>query len=142
MVYDDDAEFFLDIKKFLPERCIPKFYFKKRYTEVTNSNIRVTSIFWIYDGIMCVKEIVRCSNMSLKEAEIYYGEDQVLEIFPLDHTVCRSELNHTSLKTLYRIICDSNLMRAPLLDSGYNSVDGRDLNLDLINSMRSSSYFL
>ena len=58
MVNDDDAECFLGIKKFLPERCIPKFQFKKRYTEFTNYNIWGTSIFWIYDGMMCVKDIV------------------------------------------------------------------------------------
>ena len=56
--------------------------------------------------MMCVKDIVRFSNMSLKEAVIYYGEDQVSDIFPLDHKVCRAELISTSLKTLDKLICD------------------------------------
>jgi hypothetical protein len=71
VVNDEHAEFFLGIEKFSPERCIPKFQFKKRYNEFTNSNI------WIYDGMMCVNDIVRFFNMSLKEAAIYCGEDQV-----------------------------------------------------------------
>lgn len=136
VVNNDDAEFYLDIKKFLPERCLPKFQFKLRYTEFTNSNIWGTSIFWVYDGMMCVKDIVRFSNMSLKEAVIYYGEDQVANIFPLDHKVCRTELISTSSKTLENLICDGDLMWAPIPDPGYKSVDGRDLNLDVINSMR------
>ena len=97
---EHNTEFFLDIKKFLPERSIPKFKFQQRYTEITNSNIWGTSIFWVYDGMMCVKDIVRFSNMSIKEAVLYYGEDQVSNIFPLDHKVCRTELISTSLKTL------------------------------------------
>ena len=136
MVNDDDAEFFLDIKKFLPERCIPEFRFSKRFTEFTNSNIWGTTIFWVYDGMMCVKDIVRFSNMSLKEAELYYGEDQVSKIFPLDQMVCRTELISTSLKTLDKLISDGDLMWAPIPDPGYRSVDGKDLNLDVINSMR------
>jgi hypothetical protein len=56
-----------------------------------------TSIFWVCDGMMCVKDIVQFSNMSLKEAVIYYGEDQVSEMFPLDHKVCRAELISTRL---------------------------------------------
>ncbi len=55
----DDIEFFLDIKKFLPERCIPKLEFSKKYIEWTNSIIWGTSISWIYDGMMCVKDIDR-----------------------------------------------------------------------------------
>jgi hypothetical protein len=142
VVNDDDAEFFLDIKKFLPERCIPEFRFSKRFTEFTNSNIWGTTIFWVYDGMMCVKDIVRFSNMSLKEAELYYGEDQVSKIFPLDHMVCRTELISTSLKTLDKLISDGDLMWAPIPDPGYRSVDGRDLNLDVINSMRVRLNFL
>ena len=139
MVNEHDTKFVLDIKKFLPERSIPKFQFKQRYTEITNSNIWGTSIFWVYDGMMCVKDIVRFSNMSIKEAVLYYGEDQVSNIFPLDHKVCRTELISTSLKTLDKLICDGDLMWAPIPDPGYRSVDGRDLNLDVINSMRVSS---
>jgi hypothetical protein len=76
--------------------------------------------------------------MSLKEAVIYYGEEQVANIFPLDHKVCRTELISTSCKTLENLICDGDLMWAPVPDPGYKSVDGRDLNLDVINSMRVS----
>ena len=135
----DDAKFFLDIKKFMPERCIPEFQFQKRYTQFTNSNIGGTSIFWVYDGMMCVKDIVRFSGISLNEADIYCGEDQVSEIFPLDHTVCRTELMSPSLQTLDRLICDGDLMWAPIPDPGYKSVDGRYLNLDVINLMRAST---
>jgi len=81
---------------------------------------------------MCVKDIVRLSNMSLKEAVIYYGEDQVLEIFTLDRTVCRTKLISTSLKTLHMLICDGDLMWAPIPYPGYKSVDGKDLNLDVV----------
>ena len=57
--------------------------------------------------MMCVKDIVRFSNMSLKEQAVtYYGEDQFSIIFPLDHKVCRAELISTSLKTLDKLICD------------------------------------
>ena len=35
---------------------------------------------YIYDGMTCVKDIVRFSKMSLNEATIYYGEDQELFI--------------------------------------------------------------
>ncbi len=78
--------------------------------------------------------------MSLKDAVIYYGEDQVSEIFPLDHKVCRTELISTNLKTLDKLICDGDLMWAPIPDPRYKSVDGRDLNLDVINSLRVSSF--
>jgi hypothetical protein len=88
--------------------------------------------------MMCVKDIVRFSNMSLKEASIYYGEDHASYIFPLDHTVCRTELISPSLQTLDRLICAGVLMWALIPDPGYKSVDGRDLSLDVINSMRVS----
>ena len=65
----DDMEFFLDIKKFLLERSIPKLEFSNKYFDVTNSIIWGTSIFWIYDGMMCVKDIDRFSNLSLVEAK-------------------------------------------------------------------------
>ena len=105
---------------------------------MTNSIIWGTSIFWIFDGMMCVKDIDRFSNMSLVEANIYYGEEQVSKIFPLDHIVCRLELIAPSLKTLNNLVCDGDLMWAPIPDSSYKSNDGRDLNLDVINSMRVS----
>jgi len=135
----DDMEFFLDIKKFLPERCIPKLEFSNKYFELTNSIIWGSSIFWIYDGRMCVKDIDRFFNMSLVEANIYYGEKQVSKIFPLDYKVCRLELIDPSLKTLHNLVCDGDLMWAPIPDSAYKSNDGRDLNLDVINSMRVSN---
>ena len=138
----DDAMFFLDIKKFMPERCIPEFQFQKRYTQFTNSNIGGTSILWVYDGMMCVRDIVRFSGISLNEAGIYCGKDQVSEIFPLDHTACRTELMSPSLQTLDRLICDGDLMWAPIPDPGYKSVHGRNLNLDVINSMRISTKFI
>ncbi len=59
----DDIEFFLDIKKFLHERCIPKLEFSNKYFELTNSIIWGTSIFWIFVGMMCVKDIDRFSNI-------------------------------------------------------------------------------
>ena len=135
----DDMEFFLDIKKFLLERCTPKLEFSNKYYELTNSIIWGSSIFWIYDGMMCVKDIDRFSNMSLVEANIYYGEEQVSKIFPLDHTVCRLELIAPSLKTINNLVCDGDLMWAPIPDSAYKSNDGRDLDLDVINSMRVSN---
>jgi hypothetical protein len=134
----DDIEFFLDIKKFLPERCIPKLEFSNKYFELTNSMIWGTSIFWIFDGMMCVKDLDRFSNMSLVEAKIYWGEEQVSKIFPIDHTVCRVELINPSLKTLSQLALDGDLMWAPIPDSAYKSNDGRDLNLEVINSMRVS----
>jgi hypothetical protein len=134
----DDIEFFLDIKKFLPERCIPKLEFSNKYFELTNSMIWGTSIFWIFDGMMCVKDLDRFSNMSLVEAKIYWGEEQVSKIFPIDHTVCRVELITPSLKTLSQLALDGDLMWAPIPDSAYKSNDGRDLNLEVINSMRVS----
>jgi len=78
--------------------------------------------------------------MSLKEAAIYYGEDKVSEnMIPLYHKVCRTKLISMSLKTLCKIICDGDLMWAPIPDPGYKSVDGRYLNLDVINLMRAST---
>jgi hypothetical protein len=135
----DNTEFFLDIKKFLPERSIPKLEFSNKYYDLTNSIIWGTSIFWIYDGMMCVRDIDRFSNLSLVEAKIYYGEEQVSKIFPIDQTVCRLNLIAPSLKTLYNMVCDGDLMWAPIPDSAYKSNDGRDLNLDVINSMRVSN---
>jgi hypothetical protein len=108
----DDNEFFLDIKKFLPERCIPKLEFSDKYFELTNSIIWGSSIFWIYDGMMCFKDNDHFSNMSFVEANIYYGEEQVSKIFPLEHSVCRLELIASSLKTLHNIVCDGDLMWA------------------------------
>ncbi len=92
--------------------------------------------------MMCVKDAVRFSKMSLKEAEIYYDENQVSEIFLVDHTVCRTELISPSLKTLYRLICDGNLTWAPIPDSGYKTVYGRDFNLDVIKSKRVSTNYI
>jgi hypothetical protein len=65
--------------------------------------------------------------MFLKEAVTYYGEDQVSEIFPLDHKVCQTDLISASLKTLDKLICDGDLMWAPIPDPGYKSVDGKRL---------------
>jgi hypothetical protein len=134
----DDNEFFLDIKKFLPERCIPNLEFSNKYFDLTNSIIWGTSIFWIFDGMMCVKDIDRFSNMSLVEANLYWGEEQVSKIFPLDHTACRVELITPSLKTLSQLALDGELMWAPIPDFALKSNDGRDLNLEVINSMRVS----
>ncbi len=75
----DDIEFFLDIQKFLPERCIPNLEFSNKYFELTNSMIWGTSNFWIFDGMMCVKDIDRFSNMSLVEAKIYWGKNKFLK---------------------------------------------------------------
>ncbi len=38
--------------------------------EISKPSIWSTTIFWVYDGMMCVKDIVRFSNMSIKEAAI------------------------------------------------------------------------
>ncbi len=130
------SSFFLDIKKFLPERYIPKLEFSNKYFELTNSIIWGTSTFWIYDGMMCVKDIDRFSNMSLVEANIYWGEEQVSKIFPFEHTSCRLEVLNPSLKTLFKFVGDGDLMWAPIPYSAYKSNDGRDLNLEVINSMR------
>ncbi len=134
----DDIEYFLDNKKVLPERCIPKLEFSNKYFELTNSIIWGTSIFWIFDGMMCVKDIDRFSNMSLVEAKIYWGEEQVSKILLLDHTACRIELKAPNLKTLFKLACDGDLMWAPIPDTAYKSNDGRDLNLEVINSTRVS----
>ena len=83
---------------------------------------------------MSVKNIVRFSNMSLKEAAIYYGEDQASKMFTMDHTVCQTELISPSLNTIDKLICDGNLMWA-IPDPGNNRVDGRELNLIVNNSM-------
>ena len=88
--------------------------------------------------MMCVKDLDRFSNMSLVEAKIYWGEEQVSKIFPLDHTACRVELIAPSHKTLFKLALDGDLMWAPIPDSAYKSNDGRDLNLEVINSMRVS----
>ncbi len=88
--------------------------------------------------MMCVKDIVQFSNMSIKEASICYGEEQVSKLFPLDHTVCRQELISLSRKTINDLVQDGDLMWAPVPDLRYKSSDGRDLNLDVINSMRVS----
>ncbi len=88
--------------------------------------------------MMCVKDIVRFSNMSIKEASIYYGEEQVSKLFPLNQTVCRQELISLSRKTINDLVQDGDLMWAPIPDSGYKSSDGRDLDLDAINSTRVS----
>ena len=40
----DDMDFSLEIKKFLPKRCIPNFEFSNKYYELSNSNIWGNSI--------------------------------------------------------------------------------------------------
>ncbi len=81
----------------------------------------VQQFLGVYDGMMCVKDIVRYSNMAIKEASIYYGEEQVSKVFPLDHTVCRQELISVSRKTINDLVQNGDLMWAPAPDSGYKA---------------------
>ncbi len=46
------------------------------------------------------------------------------------------------IKILDRLICNGDLMWALIPDPGYKSVDGRDLSLDVINSMRVSKIYI
>jgi hypothetical protein len=86
--------------------------------------------------MMCVKDIVRFSNLSITETSIYHGEEHVSKKYKLDHKECRLELIAPSRKTIYNFNWDEDLMWAPIPDSGFKSTDGRDLNINVINSMR------
>ena len=135
IVNDNGSEFNLDINKFLPEQCIPKFELNRVEKRVSNSNLWATSIFWPFDGTLCSLDILRFSRLSVKEANTYYGEEQVSHIFPLDQTVCRSFTLTPSLRTLKTIVECGECFWGPIPDPCYKGRDGRDLNLEVINTM-------
>ena len=73
--------------------------------------------------------------MSVKAAATYYSEENLAQIQSIDAKVHRPFQLTPSLRTLEMIINDGDTWWAPVLDVGYKSDDGRDLNLEVINSM-------
>ena len=130
-----NEKFFVDIRKFLPERCIPEFKLKPESFSVSNSSLWSSCIFWISDGFICEMDIFRFCNMSVNHAETYYGEDIVNKLFDISQVMTREQSKTPSLKTLFQFVDEGISWWAPIPDNRYVSRDGRDLNLEVICSM-------
>jgi hypothetical protein len=141
VVNDEGGEFHIDIDKFLPEHCLPKFELNREENKYSNENLWATSIFWPFDGSLCSLDILRFSRLSVKEAMRYFGSDQVASIFHVDQTVCRSFTVTPSLRTIKSIVISGECFWGPIPDASYKGRDGRDLNLEVINTMMVSFTF-
>jgi hypothetical protein len=135
VVNETGNKFFLDINKFLPERCIPDFILTWRDSSVTNSTLWSPVIFWICDGYSCQRDIYRYSNMKVSDAISFYGEDVINNLFDISTTMTREQAITPSLKTLSEFIDEGISWWAPIPDNRFKSRDGRDLNLEVICSM-------
>ena len=66
VVNKEEVNFYLEIGKFHPERCLPKFELKRDTYCVSNSMLWASSVFWISDGYTCADDdIQRFSNMRI-----------------------------------------------------------------------------
>ena len=88
----EEISFFLDIGKFIPGRCVPEFTFDYVDKTISNETLWSPSIFWMFDGKSCEREIIRFSRMTIRQAVFYYGESQVSIIHSLDTKFAREEL--------------------------------------------------
>jgi hypothetical protein len=134
-----DRNFFVDIRKFLPERCIPEFKLSREDFSVTNAMLWSTVVFWISDGSSCERDVFRFSNMRVNVAETYYGEDVVNNLFSLSQTMTREQSITPSIKTLSDFIEFGDTWWAPIPDNRFKGRDGRDLNLEVICAMMVSN---
>lgn len=127
------VKFYLEIGKFLPERCLPKFQLNRDKYCVSNSMLWASIVFWISDGYTCADDIQRFSNMRISNADNFYGEEVTKSIYPVTQTVIREHYVTPSLLSLSHIMKEGDIWWAPIPDGGYKSKDGRDLNLEVIN---------
>ena len=126
----------MDIEKFIPERCVPEFTFDfVDFDETKNETLWSPSIFWMFDGKSCERDIIRFSRMSIRQAVLYYGEIQVSNIHSLDTKFAREQFISPNSKTLTMIVEEGDLWWAPVPNSDYQTTSGRDLNLEVINRM-------
>ena len=130
-----EHKFFLDINKFLPERCVPDLILSWNDSSVTNSSLWSPAIFWISDGYSCQRDIFRYANMRVSDAISFYGEDVIDNMFDISQTMTREQSITPSIKTLSEFIDDGITWWAPIPDNRFKSRDGRDLNLEVICSM-------
>ena len=102
---------------------------------ISNETLWSPSIFWMFDGKSCERDILRYCGMSIREAVFYYGETQVSNIHSLDTKFAREELVSPNSKTLTMIVEEGDLWWAPVPNLDYQTTSGRDLNLEVINRM-------
>ncbi len=74
-------------------------------------------------------------NMKVRDAETFYCESVVKNIFDIGINMTREQSRNQSLSTLSFYIDTGMTWWAPIPDSRYKSRDGRDLNLEVICSM-------
>jgi hypothetical protein len=130
-----EHKLFLDIHKFLPERCIPDFILSWNDSSITNSNLWSPVIFWISDGYSSQRDIFRYSNMRVSDPISFFCEDVINNMFDINQTMTREQSITPSIKTLSEFIDDGITWWAPIPDNRLKSRDGRDLNLEVICSM-------
>ena len=126
----------MKIENFYPERCIPEFKLYPKEKEVSNSALWAPSVFGMYDGNSCARDIFRMSYLTTQMANRFYGET-ILEalLFPTSHNVTREELVSQKIQTLQQFIERGKTWWAPIPDEIYKSKDGKDLNLEVICKM-------
>ncbi len=69
VVNKEEENIYMEIGKFLPERCLPKLELQRDKYCVSNSMLWASSVFWISDGYTCADNVQRFSNMRLSNAD-------------------------------------------------------------------------
>ena len=108
-----DQKFFLDIRKFLTERCLPEFKLSSKDFKVTNSNLWSSIVFWISDGYSCQRDIFRFANMKASVAMTYFGENNINNVFDISQTMTRDQFLTPSIRKLFDFIKFWNHMVGP-----------------------------